>query len=211
MRHYFCAILTFDTCILQVVKELLLCYTYRTPNAIKQDFPDILGNQNQQLKTSTPDEVSESEQHPTMSTPTQNNQPPRPAPPTSSSSGHSELTTEGGRVLSQLEQPATLGRISSKSGSIPSITQGLAAMQLGPANLLNPLGHHVVGYSTHESGAASVSSGKSSRFGFRKRLSAVFKRDRKAKNAAAITLPSQAPVRSGHCIHSDVDDVEALA
>ncbi|KAK3835647.1 MAG: hypothetical protein J3R72DRAFT_424225 [Linnemannia gamsii] len=146
-----------------------------------------------------------------MSTPTQNNQPPHPDPSTSSSLGHSELTTKGGHVLSQLEKTATLGRTSSKSGSIPSITQGLATMQLGPSNLLNPLGRHVVGYSAYESDAVSVSSGKSSRFELRKRLSALIKGDRKATNAATIAPHPQAPVRTGHCVHSAVDDVEVLA
>ncbi|KAG0373331.1 hypothetical protein BGX24_011837, partial [Mortierella sp. AD032] len=147
-----------------------------------------------------------------MSSHTQNNQSPHPAPPTSSSSRHSELTTEGGRALSQFEKTATLGRISLKSNAIPSITQGLAVMQLGPANLLNPLGHHVVGYSGYESDAVSASSGKSSRFGFRKRLSALIKGDRKAKNTAAIAPPPQAPIRVGHCVHSaTINNVEVLA
>ncbi|KAK3830298.1 MAG: hypothetical protein J3R72DRAFT_425891 [Linnemannia gamsii] len=149
-----------------------------------------------------------------MSSPTQHSQSPCPAPPTSSSSGHSEFTTEGRRAVSQLEKTGTLGCISSKSGSIPSITQGLAAMQLGPANLLNPLGHHVVGYSAYESDAVSVSLEKSSKFRFRKRLSAFSKGHRKAKrakNAAAIAPPPQAPVRSGNCVHSADSDVEALA
>ncbi|KAK3820975.1 MAG: hypothetical protein J3R72DRAFT_479842 [Linnemannia gamsii] len=146
-----------------------------------------------------------------MSTPTRNNQPPRPAPPTSSSSGHSELTTEGKRSLSQLEQTAALSRISSRSSSIRSITHGLAAKQPGSADLLNPLGHHVVGYSVYKSDAVSMTSGKSSRFGFRKRLSALIKGGRKAKNADAIDPPLLAPVRTGHCVHSTVDDVEVLA
>ncbi|KAG0265725.1 hypothetical protein BGZ95_003237, partial [Linnemannia exigua] len=146
-----------------------------------------------------------------MSTPTQNNQPPHSVPPTSSSSGHSELTTKGGGALSQLEQTATLGRISSKSGSIPFVTQGLAAIQLGPANLLNPLGHHVIGYSTYESEAALVSPEKSSRFGFRKRLSTLIKGERRPKNATAFAPPPQGPVRTGHCLHSAIGDVEGLA
>ncbi|KAG0267375.1 hypothetical protein BGZ95_002863, partial [Linnemannia exigua] len=141
---------------------------------------------------------------------TQNNLLAHSTPPNSSSSGHSKLTTDGGCNLSQIEQTATLSLISHTSDTVSSIPQGLAAMQLGPANLLNPLGHHVVGYSANKSDAVSVSSGKSSRFGFRKRLSALIKGDRKVKNTAAYAPPPRAPARTGHCVHSAVDDVEAL-
>ncbi|KAF9119578.1 hypothetical protein BGW39_000214, partial [Mortierella sp. 14UC] len=121
-----------------------------------------------------------------------------------------ELTIEGGRALSQLEQSATLGRISSKNRIIPSITQGLAAVQLGPANLLNPLGHHVFGYATSESDVMSVSSEKSSRFRFRRRLSALFKGDRKAKDTAPIEPSTQLHIRTGNCVRSAERDVEFL-
>ncbi|KAF9118195.1 hypothetical protein BGW39_001387, partial [Mortierella sp. 14UC] len=146
-----------------------------------------------------------------MSSSNQGNPPARPAPPTSSSSGHSELTIEGGRALSQLEQYATVGRTSSKTRSIPSITQGLAAVQLGPAIMLNPLGHHVVGHAASDSDATSVSSGKSSKLGFRKRFSALFKGHQKDKDAATHAPATPPPARSGHCIHSDGPDVKSLA
>ncbi|KAG0373917.1 hypothetical protein BGX24_011061 [Mortierella sp. AD032] len=107
-----------------------------------------------------------------MSTPIQNNQPPCPDPPAYSSLGHSELTTEGGRGQSQLEQTAALGHMSSKSGSIPSNTQGLVDTQPGPTNLLNPHGHHVVGSSVHESDAES-----SEKLSVKQRLSAFMDRD----------------------------------
>ncbi|KAF9122306.1 hypothetical protein BGW39_009849 [Mortierella sp. 14UC] len=87
----------------------------------------------------------------------------------------------------------------------------LAAVQLGPANLLNPLGHHVVGYGTSESDVLSVSSGKSSRFGFRKRFSALVYGDYKDEDTVPDTPPPQTPIWSGHCIHSAESDVEALS
>ncbi|KAF9121716.1 hypothetical protein BGW39_010298, partial [Mortierella sp. 14UC] len=143
-----------------------------------------------------------------MSSPTQNNQPLRPVPLASSSS---QLPIDEGRALSQLEYTATLGRSSSENRTIPPITQGLAAVQLGPANLLNPLGHHVIGYTASETDAMSVSSKKSSRFGFRKRLSTLFKGHRKDKDTATVIPATAAPARSGHCIYSNDLDVEALA
>ncbi|KAK3804696.1 MAG: hypothetical protein J3R72DRAFT_428706 [Linnemannia gamsii] len=204
---YLLRVIKLDTArIVQVFRESLLSYTYRTPNAYKDSLSNLANKNQHVLKNPI-----NTRPNPTMSTPIKKNQPPHPAPPTSRSSGHLELTTEGGHALSQLEKTATLGRISPKSGSIPSITQGLATMQLGPANLLNPLGHHVVGYSGYESDAVSTSSGKSSRIGFRKRLSALIKGDRKARNTAAIAPPLQTPVRTGFCVHSAVNDAEVLA
>ncbi|KAF9539608.1 hypothetical protein EC957_005194 [Mortierella hygrophila] len=124
-------------------------------------------------------------------------------PPTLSSAppGHPEITVDGQRVLSQLENTATLGRESSKSGGIPTITQGLAIIQLGPANLLNPLGHlttrYVVADVDHGPGGTSdartVFSGLSSGLGFKKRLSRLFKGDSKVKDTVPASAASSAP------------------
>ncbi|KAG0274126.1 hypothetical protein BGZ95_010074 [Linnemannia exigua] len=142
---------------------------------------------------------------------TQGNPPPRPVLPISSSSGHSELTAEGGLSLSQLEQTATLGHMSTKNRVISPISQGIAAVQPGPTNMLNPLEHHVIGYAATEGDGMLVSSGKSSKLGFRKRLSALFKGDSKDRDSATNTSPAQTPVRSGHCVHAADSDVKSLA
>ncbi|KAF9119577.1 hypothetical protein BGW39_000213 [Mortierella sp. 14UC] len=98
--------------------------------------------------------------------------------------------------------PASSSSKRSKTGNI--INPGLAPMQLGPANMRNPFGHHVVGYSASESDdAVSVNSGKPSRPGFKKRLSSLFKGDRKAKNAPIIAPRAQVPI---HRVHSAIPE-----
>ncbi|KAF9537249.1 hypothetical protein EC957_008594, partial [Mortierella hygrophila] len=145
-----------------------------------------------------------------MASSTQGNPPSRPTPPTSTSSDHFELTAEGGRTLSHLEKTAIRGHISSESGDIPTIGQAIAAIQLGPANLLNPLGHHLVGNSASDSDARSVSSDKSSKVGFRERLSALFKPGHKTKDAVSSASAALEPVRSDNCTHS-TDPDETIA
>ncbi|KAF9113559.1 hypothetical protein BGX30_006912, partial [Mortierella sp. GBA39] len=139
------------------------------------------------------------------SSPQGNSPSPPPAPPpahSSASPGHPEIIVDGQRVLSQLENTATLGRESSKSSDVPTIAQGLTTIQLRPANLLNPLGHRttrdVATDVDHGPGdasdARSVSSGRSSKFGIRKRLSKLFKGDPKVKETVPTSAASPAPV-----------------
>ncbi|KAF9088947.1 hypothetical protein BGX23_007017, partial [Mortierella sp. AD031] len=123
----------------------------------------------------------------------QANPPPQPTPPTSFPSGHAELATEEGRALSQLAQTAKLGRISSKTGDAPTSLQDVAAIQLGPANFLSPLGHydaaHAATKDENEPGYASdtksFTSGHSSKLGIRKRLSRFFKGEPKVMDVVA--------------------------
>ncbi|KAF9535986.1 hypothetical protein EC957_001029, partial [Mortierella hygrophila] len=125
-----------------------------------------------------------------------------PPAPSSTPPGHSEITVNGQRVLSHLENTATLRRVSSKTSDVPTISQGLSTIQLGPANLLNPLGHRTMRDVAVDvdlrpgdtSDARSVSSGRSSRFGFRKRLSQFLKGDPKVKETAPASAASSAPV-----------------
>ncbi|KAG0293763.1 hypothetical protein BGZ96_002346 [Linnemannia gamsii] len=78
----------------------------------------------------------------------------------------------------------------------------MAAIKLESANLLNPLGHHATRNvaaddnreTSNASNAKSVSSGHSSRFGFSKRLSRLFKRDHKVKKIAPSSAVATAPV-----------------
>ncbi|KAF9280109.1 hypothetical protein BGZ68_007479 [Mortierella alpina] len=129
--------------------------------------------------------------------------PSRPALPTSL--GHSELTSKGERALLHLEQTAIHGRDFSTDG-ISAIKQGIASVQLGPANVLNPLGHHLVEKSASDSNTRSVSSGKSSRFGFRKQIVALFKPGHKAEEATFSPSAPPEPARFGHCTHSASND-----
>ncbi|KAF9122538.1 hypothetical protein BGW39_009685 [Mortierella sp. 14UC] len=115
---------------------------------------------------------------------TQESPTPHPTSPTAPSSGHSESITDKGRPLPQLDQTGTIENIPSGADTTFPHHQVLESKQLGPVNLLNPLGHHVVGYSTSESDELSVSSGKSPRIGVRKRLRAFFKSDHKGRNTA---------------------------
>ncbi|KAF9539199.1 hypothetical protein EC957_005652 [Mortierella hygrophila] len=131
----------------------------------------------------------------------QANSPPPPPAPSSTLPRYPEITVDGERVLPQLENAETLGRVSTKLGDIPTITQRLAIIQHG-ANLLNRLGHRtmrdVATVVDHGPGDASdgrsVSSGRSSKFGFRKRLSRLFKGDPKVKEIAPTSSASSAPI-----------------
>ncbi|KAF9311649.1 hypothetical protein BGZ91_006755, partial [Linnemannia elongata] len=112
------------------------------------------------------------------------------------------MSTEGKHVVSQLEQTASLGRVSSKSEGVPAIAQGTAAIQLGPTSLLSRFGHRtardVATDGVHGSGDASdarlVSSVRSSKSGFRQRLSRLFKGDSKKKETISTSAASPAPI-----------------
>ncbi|KAF9271709.1 hypothetical protein BGZ88_005712, partial [Linnemannia elongata] len=131
-----------------------------------------------------------------------------PSPPSSTPLGHPELAIEGQPILSRPEHTAPLGHVSTKSGDVPTIAQGLATIQLGPANLLSPLGHHTARDDVTDddhglddaSDAKSVSSDRLSKFGFRKRLSKLFKGDKKiietasASQTSSISTTSSVPV-----------------
>ncbi|KAF9536998.1 hypothetical protein EC957_009057, partial [Mortierella hygrophila] len=130
------------------------------------------------------------------------NTPSPPPKPSSAPPGYPEITVDGQRVLSQLENTATLRRASSNSNDIPTIAQGLFTIQPGSANLLNPLGHcttrDVSADVDHGPGdtsdARSISSGRSSKSGFRKRLSRLFKGDPKVKEPVPTSVAASAPV-----------------
>ncbi|KAF9539333.1 hypothetical protein EC957_005555 [Mortierella hygrophila] len=133
----------------------------------------------------------------------QGNSPSPPPAPSSASPGHPEIIVDGQRVLSHLENTATLGRVSSKSSDVPTIVQELATIQLGPTNFLNPLGHRTtrddvatdVDYGPSDAtDARSVSSSRSSKFGIRKRLSKLFKGDPKVKETVPASVASSAPI-----------------
>ncbi|KAF9315166.1 hypothetical protein BGZ91_005846, partial [Linnemannia elongata] len=73
------------------------------------------------------------------------------------------------------------------------------AIQLGPASLLSPLGcRDAAADEDHGPGdasdAKSVSSGRLSKVGFRKRMSKLFKGDPKSKNAVPTSAASSAPI-----------------
>ncbi|KAG9064433.1 hypothetical protein KI688_003623 [Linnemannia hyalina] len=131
----------------------------------------------------------------------QGNSPSPPPAPSSAPPGHPEITVDGQLVLSQLEDNATLGRASSKSSDSPTIDQGLATVQLGPANLLNLLGHRATRAVATDvdhgpgdtSDARSVSMGRSSKFGFKKRLLRFFKGDPKVEENVPASVASSAP------------------
>ncbi|KAF9308509.1 hypothetical protein BGZ91_007783, partial [Linnemannia elongata] len=125
--------------------------------------------------------------------------------PSSASSERPQIFIEGQHVLSQLEHTASLGRMSSKPGDVPTIARGLVAIELEPAKLLSPLGHRttrkVAADIDHGQGdtsdARSVSSRRSSRFGIRKRLSKLFKGDKKViETASASQTSSTSPIVS---------------
>ncbi|KAF9536071.1 hypothetical protein EC957_000530, partial [Mortierella hygrophila] len=128
------------------------------------------------------------------SPPPQGNSPSPPPAPSSPPLGHPEITVDGHRVLSQLENTAALGGVSLKTSDVPTITQGLAIIQLGPANLLNPLGHRTTRDVATDVDHGPVSSGHSSKFGFRKRLSRFLNGDPKVKETAPASAASSAPV-----------------
>src|SRR5690349_13267522 len=128
--------------------------------------------------------------------------PPRNPPPSPSSLAFFKrqgIAIERQRILSQLDNTTTLGRASLKSADVPTIAQGLAAIQLGPTSLLSPLGcRDAAADEDHGPGdasdAKSVSSGRSSKVGFRKRMSKLFKGDPKSKNAVPTSAASSAPI-----------------
>ncbi|KAF9539607.1 hypothetical protein EC957_005193 [Mortierella hygrophila] len=132
----------------------------------------------------------------------QGNSPSPPPAPSSTPPGHPEITVDGHRVLPQLESTATLGRASSKSSDIPTIAQGLSTIQPGSANLLNPVGRRTardvsadVDHGPSDiSDARSISSGRSSKSGFRNRLSRFFKGDPKVKETVPTSVASSALV-----------------
>ncbi|OAQ24220.1 hypothetical protein K457DRAFT_24272, partial [Linnemannia elongata AG-77] len=139
---------------------------------------------------------------------------PLPAPP-SASRRHPEITADGQRVLSQLENTTTMECVSLK-GDTPTIVQGLANIELGPANLLSPLSHrttrdvavdvdHGPGVT---SGPKSASSGRSSKIGYRKRFSRHFK----VKEPVLASAASSAPitlVETGEPVQSAAPDRKA--
>ncbi|KAG9064395.1 hypothetical protein KI688_003583 [Linnemannia hyalina] len=159
----------------------------------------------------------------TMSSPSpQGNSPSPPPAPSSAPLGHPEITVDGQHLLSQLENTATLGRVSSRTNDVPTIAQGLATIQPGPANLLNPLGHHITRDVDTDvdhgpggaSDARSVSSGRSSKFGFRKRLSRLSKGDPKVKETVPALAASSAPISlvgTEGCIQSVAPDRNAVS
>ncbi|KAH7049621.1 hypothetical protein BKA57DRAFT_492306, partial [Linnemannia elongata] len=125
--------------------------------------------------------------------------------PSSASSERPQIFIEGQHALYQLEHTASLGRMSSKPGGVPTITRGLVAIELEPAKLLSPLGHRttkkVAADVDHGQGdtsdARSVSSRRSSKFGIRKRLSRLFKGDKKViETASASQTSSTSPIVS---------------
>ncbi|KAK3816838.1 MAG: hypothetical protein J3R72DRAFT_46111 [Linnemannia gamsii] len=122
--------------------------------------------------TICPSESKQLVPHPTISIPNKH----------SSSQGNSELTVDKPYANSLAEHAFTLGPISIESDNTPTTEHVSTAIQLGPVNMLNPFEHHVVGHPTSESVVMSVFSGKLSRSRIRKRLSAFFKGDRKAKD-----------------------------
>ncbi|KAF9137790.1 hypothetical protein BG015_002605 [Linnemannia schmuckeri] len=134
------------------------------------------------------------------------------SPPSSACSERPKITLEGQHVLSQLDHTAALGHTSSKSGETPAIPQRLTAIQLGLANLLNPLGHRTT--RNIASDARSVSSGRSSKLGFRKRVSRLFKGDPKVNETdlnSAISSAPVAPTGPGQHIQSAAPDSNAIS
>ncbi|KAF9272040.1 hypothetical protein BGZ88_005282, partial [Linnemannia elongata] len=115
------------------------------------------------------------------------------------SSRTSEMTADGHHALAQLENTTTLGYVSPKSGNISTIARGLATIQIGPANLLSPPGHRDAAVEEdHGPGDASnprsLPSRFSSKFGFQKRLSRLFKGDPKVKEIVLASPASSAPI-----------------
>ncbi|KAG0066978.1 hypothetical protein BGZ89_006693, partial [Linnemannia elongata] len=122
------------------------------------------------------------------SPPPQGNSPSPPLTPSSAPPGHLEITVDEQHVLSKLENTATFGHVSSKSGDV----------QHKPANLLSPLDHTATRNVTADgirgpgdaSDARSISSGRKSKLGFRKRLSRLFKGDKNVIETASASQTS---------------------
>ncbi|KAG0068705.1 hypothetical protein BGZ89_004178, partial [Linnemannia elongata] len=125
-----------------------------------------------------------------------------PSPPSSANSEHPEIAIEGQQVHSKLEHTASLGRVSSKSGDIPTVAQGKTAIQFGSTNLLSSLSHRTARDAATDDGhgpsdscdARSVSSGRLSTTGYRKRLSQIFKGDSKVKETIPASAALSAPI-----------------
>ncbi|KAF9127050.1 hypothetical protein BGW39_006155, partial [Mortierella sp. 14UC] len=128
-----------------------------------------------------------------------------------SAQGHPELAIGKTQDPSQPKQSPKLGHAASQKEDIPHIPHEAAANKIAFADLLNPLGHLIAGTAPSDNKTLSASSEKSSKLGFRKRLSVVFKGDRKAKDGVVNSLPVQAPARSGHYDNSSVPDIEVFA
>ncbi|KAG0043954.1 hypothetical protein BGZ89_006240, partial [Linnemannia elongata] len=144
-----------------------------------------------------------------------------PPAPSSAFPRHREIPVDGQRVISQLENTTTIERVSLKSGDIPTIVQGLANIHIGPANLLSPLGHRttkdaVVDVDHGPSDATdvkSVNSARPSKFGFRKRLSRLFKGHPKVKDPVPASAASSAPItlaETGEPVQSAAPDRKAV-
>ncbi|KAF9087894.1 hypothetical protein BGX29_000557 [Mortierella sp. GBA35] len=139
--------------------------------------------------------------------PAQDHSLPQSIPATPLSSGPPELTVDGEHTPFQLEQTANFSHIKSKAGKVPTIKQGIAAIQFGPENLLSPLGRHAREHSSinseHErdktSNPNSLPSGHSSRLGFRKRLSGLFHRKPKLRDVA-VAAPAATLAPNGHVL-----------
>ncbi|KAG9064385.1 hypothetical protein KI688_003573 [Linnemannia hyalina] len=151
----------------------------------------------------------------------QDNSPSLPPASFSTPPGHAEITVDGQRVISQLKNTVTLGRVSSKANGVSTIAQGLATIQLGPTNLLNSLGHRTTGDVAADvdhgprdaSDGRSISSGPPSKYGFRKRLSRLFKGDPKVKESVSTSSASSASftlVGTEERIQSAVPDRSAM-
>ncbi|OAQ23322.1 WD40 repeat-like protein [Linnemannia elongata AG-77] len=125
-----------------------------------------------------------------------------PSPPSSANSERPEIAIEGQQVHSKLEHTASLGRVSSKSGDIPTVAQGKTAIQFGSANLLSSLSHRTARNAATDDGhgpsdscdARSVSLGRLSKSGYRKRLSRIFKGDSKVKETIPASTALSAPI-----------------
>ncbi|KAK3835427.1 MAG: WD40-repeat-containing domain protein [Linnemannia elongata] len=127
-----------------------------------------------------------------------------PSPSSSASSERPQKTIKGRHVFSQIERTVLLGpeSVSSKASDIPTIAQGVAANRLGPASILIPLHHRTArDVATDDypgphdtSGSKLAPSARSSKVGFKQRLSRLFKRDSKVKHTIPASAASSAPV-----------------
>ncbi|KAF9115525.1 hypothetical protein BGW39_003037 [Mortierella sp. 14UC] len=126
----------------------------------------------------------------------QGNSPPPPTQQSLATSGL-EITADGQRVLIQLEHHAALGCLPSKTSNIPTIMQGLAATQLGAANILSPLGRHAIGHSragsVNQQRSSSTKSGSSTHSPKSSNDKALFQPHKKdTKTEEAVTTPTTA-------------------
>ncbi|KAF9337239.1 hypothetical protein BGZ91_009580, partial [Linnemannia elongata] len=125
-----------------------------------------------------------------------------PSPPSSANFERPEIAIEGQQVHFKLEHTASLGRVSSQSGDISTAAQGKTAIHFGSANLLSSLSHRTARDAATGDGhgpsdfcdARSVSSGRLSKSGYRKRLSRIFKGDSKVKETIPASAALSAPI-----------------